>query len=91
MFLIDTTSSGIKVYTSKDPSRYFLCQYTQNGRNHQRIYQYEPHGPYVAVGTKEAMHAAQRLLFPPEWEERQVWRQHYYDLTGKMLWNPDID
>jgi hypothetical protein len=71
---------------AKPEPRFALIKWTQAGRDYQKIVECPSHAPEVACGTREAMEAAQRLLFPAAWEEHQEWRQHYYDLTGKMLW-----
>ena len=84
MFLV-SEHDGVRGYSELDPERYYLCEWTERGRNHQRIYQHAPHGPYAACGSREAMLAAQRLLYPPAWEERQRWRQLYFELTGKQI------
>jgi hypothetical protein len=60
----------------------YLCEWTDNGRNHHRIFPGSPHGPYKAVGSRAAMEAAERLLYDVAWEDRERWREYHWDLYG---------
>ncbi len=65
---------------------WYLTRWTSNGRDFAAIWPNPGMGPTVACGSRQAMEAASRLLFGPDWEAQQFWRAEHYRLTGKMLW-----